>query len=33
MARPQDYANTDMLFYATNRALIDIGNEAVYQLH
>ncbi|RRD87450.1 IS630 family transposase [Bacteroides heparinolyticus] len=24
--RPQDYVNTDMLFYATNRALADIGN-------
>ena len=25
--RPQDYESTDMLFYATNRALADIGNE------
>jgi len=24
--RPQDYITTDMLFYATNRALADIGN-------
>ena len=24
--RPQDYVNTDTLFYATNRALADIGN-------
>ncbi|MBQ6964151.1 MAG: transposase [Bacteroidaceae bacterium] len=24
--RPQDYMSTDMLFYATNRALADIGN-------
>ena len=24
--RPQDYASTDMLFYATNRAVADIGN-------
>lgn len=24
--RPQDYASTDMLFYATNRALAAIGN-------
>jgi len=24
--RPQDYTSTDMLFYATNRALADIGN-------
>ena len=24
--RPQDYVNTDALFYATNRALYDIGN-------
>lgn len=24
--RPQDYASTDMLFYATNKALADIGN-------
>ena len=24
--RPQDYASTDTLFYATNRALADVGN-------
>jgi len=29
--RPQDYASTDSLFYTTNRALADIGNNLFIQ--